>query len=165
MRWVIDSTVLLNFGKTETLWIANRALVDPKMIVEEVRAEILRPASVVAQLREALADGWLQLHRVSSDAEHSAMGGLRQQIPRLGAGECASLAACLANGWALASDDRDARRVAGSLDVPITGTTGILLRAIRRETIDVATAEGVFERMIAAGYHAPVVRLADLLTS
>jgi hypothetical protein len=47
----------LNFGKLGTLWIADRALLESKVIVEEVRAEILRPAIAVAQLRDALEDG------------------------------------------------------------------------------------------------------------
>jgi|SRR5215217_1722095 len=165
MTWVIDSTVVLNFGKAESLWIVDQALIETKMVVEEVKAEILHPASVVSQLRDALAGGWLHLHRLSLDAEHAAMEALRQQRPRLGDGECASLAVCVAYGWALASDDRDARRVAASRGVPVTGTTGILLRAVRRELIELPMAESVFERMIAAGYHAPVTRLSDLMVS
>jgi predicted nucleic acid-binding protein len=90
------------------------------------------------------------------------MNTLREQMPRLGAGESGSLAACVANGWALASDDRDARRVASSRGVPVTGTTGILLRAVRLDLIDLDTAESVFQRRIAGGYHAPVARLAEL---
>lgn len=163
MTWVIDSTVLLNFGKLGTLWIADRALLESKVIVEEVQAEILRPPIAVSQLRDALEDGRIHLHRITAEAEHSAMHTLREQTPRLGAGECGSLAACIANGWALASDDRDARRVASSRGVPVTGTTGVLLRAVRLDVIDFETAESVFQRMIAGGYHAPVTRLAELL--
>jgi predicted nucleic acid-binding protein len=110
MTTVFDATVLLNFGRRQALWMIKQTFPAPRIVVEEVVAEILYPPEAVDELHAAMAAGWLRLHRISSDAEVIAVEELRQRTPRLGPGESASLAACLANGWAFASDDRDARR-------------------------------------------------------
>ncbi|HEY7035391.1 MAG TPA: DUF3368 domain-containing protein [Thermomicrobiales bacterium] len=163
MTWVLDTTVLLYFGRFESLWIIKHALIDPKLVVDEVVAELLRPPTAVNQLQAALTDGWLRRHPLSSDAELASLEALHQQRPRLGSGEAGGLAACIANGWALVSDDQDARRVATTHGVPVTGTIGTLLRAIRREIIEVDPAEALLRRMIEAGYRSPVAQLANLL--
>jgi predicted nucleic acid-binding protein len=163
MTWVLDSTVVLNFGRFEALWVVDRALLDHKVVVTEVVEEILRPPLAVKQIRVALADDWLGLHRVATGGELAWLGSHRQQMPRLGAGEAASLAACLMHGWAFASDDQDARRFAAARSISVTGTIGILLRAIRLESIDNYAAEELLRQMIAAGYRSPIDRLADLL--
>jgi predicted nucleic acid-binding protein len=163
MTWVLDTTVVLYFGRLEALWVIQQGLTDPKTVVDEVVAELRRPPVAVNQLHAAMTDGWLRRHVLSTDAELEAHAALHQQRPRLGAGEAASLATCIANGWALASDDQDARRVATTRTVPVTGTIGILLRAIRREVLGVAPAEELLQLMIEAGYRSPVTHLADLL--
>ena len=38
MTWVIDSTVLLNVGKADALWIIEQGLVDPKRVIERLES-------------------------------------------------------------------------------------------------------------------------------
>jgi predicted nucleic acid-binding protein len=49
--------------------------------------------------------------------------------------------------------------------ITITGTIGIILTAVRSGVIEMTTAEMVYQEMLAAGFRAPVRRLADWLGS
>lgn len=163
MTWVIDTTDLFNLGRTNSLWILQDALVDPKIVTTSAYAEILYPESVVQQIRQALSDGWIELYDASANAEVVAGESIYCRLSRLGAGEFASLAACIAHGWSFASDDLDARRAATSISVPLTGTVGILLRAVQRDIVSLAAADTMLDLMIAAGYYAPVARISDII--
>ncbi|MBI5652151.1 MAG: DUF3368 domain-containing protein [Chloroflexi bacterium] len=63
-----------------------------------------------------------------------------------------------------ATDDWDARRVAQRLGIPITGTLGILAILVKDETLTVTEADALLARMIAAGFHAPVQSIKNVLT-
>lgn len=144
-----------------------RQSVDTQLIaVEAVLDEVHLPPAFAA-VRHALDIGLIHRHRLSTADELAWLAGLRSHGPRLGAGEVESLAACFANGWDFASDDRDARRMASSVEtdhrIVVTGTIGMHVRAVRREIVDPATAELLFQEMVARGFRAPVSRLLDLL--
>jgi predicted nucleic acid-binding protein len=136
------------------------------LVVDEVISEVRRPPAA-PELRRALDFDWFQRYSLSSDEEYGWISELRQRTPRLGPGEVASLAACLVNNWAFATDDRDARRLASSIrrdrPVAVTGTIGLLVSAVRRGVIDLSSAETVYQAMIDEGFRTPIERLADLL--
>jgi predicted nucleic acid-binding protein len=62
----------------------------------------------------------------------------------------------------LATDDQKARRIGLQRGLEITGTFGFLLFAIRFEHIDLATANNLLHKMIAAGYHSPGEDLGEI---
>ena len=62
-----------------------------------------------------------------------------------------------------ATDDLDARRVAQRHRIPLSGSAGILVLAVRRNIVTLQEANALFARMLAAGYRAPVQRLDSLL--
>lgn len=65
---------------------------------------------------------------------------------------------------ALATDDLAARRLAGELDVPVTGSIGLLVLGIERDRIDTETADGLVETWrTERGYYAPVESVTELL--
>ena len=165
MSLVLDATVLINFGVVRGFWLLRASVSAPIRVVEEVVAEI-RSSPAREELRQAMADGWLRRHRLTSPDERQWFADLARQTPRLGAGERASLAACLAHGWTLATDDRDARRLAGKVGadrgVAVTGNIGLLLNAIDAGVVDLDAAEALYRTMIDQGFRAPFDRLADL---
>jgi predicted nucleic acid-binding protein len=55
----------------------------------------------------------------------------------LGLGEASSLAVAACRGFRFASDDQAARREAGRLGVGLTGTIGILAKAVRLRICDI----------------------------
>jgi len=58
-------------------------------------------------------------------------------------------------GFRFASDDQAARREAGRLGVGLTGTIGILAKAVRLRICDIKTADRYLAKMIAHGFYAP----------
>ena len=82
--------------------------------------------------------------------------GYRDLISFLGRGEASCIAAARGRGGAFASDDRVAREAARSRGVPVTGTIGLLLAAVRRDLVDPEEADAILERMVRHGFRSPV---------
>jgi predicted nucleic acid-binding protein len=164
---ILDATVIINFGAMEALPLIHQVLARPILVADEAAAEIRHPPSAVEQLHQAIADGWLRRHRLATVEEFTWLAELQQRAPSAGAGEIASIAACLANGWSFATDDRRARILAATAaegrKVEVTGTVGILVSAVRLRVIDRSEAERLYQGMIAAGCHGPVRRLSEAL--
>ena len=86
--------------------------------------------------------------------------GFEQTMPRLlGRGERTSLAIAFNRRAAIATDDGLARKVARNLGISITGTIGVLQRAVQREILSDSQAQQALDEMIAAGYYSPVSKL------
>lgn len=81
---------------------------------------------------------------------------------RLGAGEAACIALALVHGYRICTDDRDARKMAAQLQVPVTDTLGLLVRLVELGHLAEVEADTLLKGMLAAGYHAPVTSLAEL---
>ena len=102
---------------------------------------------------------WLQL-LVLEQNEQALMSTLSQS---LGAGEASCLAVAVHRQGRVFTDDRDARKVAAQLQIPVSGTLGILVRLIDREHLSVEEADNILSIMIEAGYRSPVTSLQQLL--
>jgi predicted nucleic acid-binding protein len=64
----------------------------------------------------------------------------------------------------VATDDLAARRLATELDMPVTGSIGLLVLGIKREHIDSETADEWLEVWRdERGYYAPVESVTELL--
>ena len=86
----------------------------------------------------------------------------QHHLPSLGRGEGTCLAVAYNRKAILATDDQKARRIGLQWGLEITGTLGFLLFAIRIDHIDLATANNLLHKMIAAGYHSPVEDLGKI---
>jgi len=103
--------------------------------------------------------GWLPKATLSADEEAQAAN-----LPtRLGAGEAESIAVAHSRNWWLATDDRDARHIAAQLGVITTGTVGILVYCVNSRPVRLEQANELLERMVSAGYRAPVSRLDEFV--
>jgi len=60
------------------------------------------------------------------------------------------------------TDDRDARRLAQLMVIPISGTLGILQASVDEEYLDLALADQLLTEMVEAGYRSPVRSLREL---
>jgi predicted nucleic acid-binding protein len=87
----------------------------------------------------------------------------RQLSTALGAGERKCLAAAARRQGMLASDDADARRAARRFRVPVTGTIGILVLAVRKSHLDLAEASSLLSGIFDLGYRSPVAKLDGLI--
>jgi predicted nucleic acid-binding protein len=153
---VLDTTVLNNFlqaGCVELLQqMPTVAYVCPAVFAEIERG--IRLGKVPSADLE-----WLPKATLSADEEALAAG----LPPRLGAGEAESIAVAYSRNWWLATDDRDARRIAARLRITTTGTVGILVYCVNSHFVRLEQANELLERMVSAGYRAPVSRLDEFV--
>ena len=73
------------------------------------------------------------------------------------------LAIAAERGYVFACDDRLARSEAARLAIPLTGTVGILIKAVRIGAIDLKKANAILKLMIQAGFYAPVTRITPAM--
>ena len=55
------------------------------------------------------------------------------------------------------------RQFAQRAGVPVIGSVGILIRSVQKELLSLHAAQGLLDRMVAAGYRSPINRLDDLM--
>ena len=120
-------------------------------ILRELADEVVVPPAVMQELEAGLAQGidlpdmasqdWMTIRRKAADLTLPA-------VTDLGRGEVEVLAMALATPGAVAVlDDRLARRAAASMDIPFTGTLGLLLDA---KHVDLVPAvEPILDQLVA----------------
>ena len=125
MLVVSNTSPLLNLaiiGQLSLLRQQFGQILMPTGVLEELRVEEALPGS--AQLRDAIAAGWLQVQEVENQ---ELVQLLRRDLDR-GEAEAIALALQLQADWTLV-DEREGRKIAKRLGLRVTGILGILLRA------------------------------------
>lgn len=128
----------------EEVWI-------PNAVQEELRLDVDLPGSEI--IRQALADGWLKVKPIENAAFVQV---LARELDR-GEAEAIVLAIEMGAGRILL-DEREARRVAKALQLPVTGVLGILLSAYKAEQLSLPMVTILDVLQEKAGF-----RLADSL--
>jgi len=125
-RWAVNASPIIVLAKIEQQYLLT-ALADeivvPQAVVDEINAgPIGDPA------RRFLISSPLPVVKVSVDPTIQAWD--------LGSGETAVLSyAFERKGWKAVIDDGAARRCARALDIPMTGTLGVILKAWKAQLI------------------------------
>jgi predicted nucleic acid-binding protein len=152
---VADTTIWSNFahaGQPRLVPAAYPGVASPQQVLDEI-AE--------GQRLGHLGDfDWRFVKRVRLTRDEAK--GAERLETTLGPGEAACLAVAAARGVVVLTDDRDARTVAGSLGVRVSGTLGVLARLVAVEEISTNKADGFLARMIRAGYRSPVKSLKEI---
>lgn len=157
---VADTTVLINFGRTGAFQLLRRLYSRQLMIVSEVEEEV-RDTHSRRSLDTALREGWIEEHTLEDPKELFLFGNL---LGRLEKGEAASLALAKVQRWRLATDDKKAREIAkGELHLTVTGSIGILVKAMNQGICTVDDADRWHRLMRRQGYHSPITSIKDLL--
>lgn len=157
MITLLDNTVLSNFSTVERPDLVQLALGETAATVEEAYAEL----QAGIQLGRLPPCDWSWLPVLSlSESERVTYERLRE---RLNAGEAACLALATGRECRVFTDDRDAREIAADMQIPISGTLGLLVRLVDQGFLSLQEADDLLGRMIAAGYHSPVTRLAEIM--
>ncbi|HSS48378.1 MAG TPA: DUF3368 domain-containing protein, partial [Thermoanaerobaculia bacterium] len=140
----VDASSLIFLARTASLHLLKSLapkLVVPIPVLEEIRAKGIEDAS----LQAVEGSPWLSVVQVSYEQERA--GGLT-----LGKGESAVLAWARSHPGAFAVlDDQRARSHAFSLQIPVIGTLGVVLRAKRLGMIP--SVRPVVESLIAKGMY------------
>ena len=157
--WFFDSVTLSNFALADGLDVLAARYRGHGFVTTQVVDELTRGVTAgYAPLAGCLVlvDKGI-LRPVSLDqAERITFG---QLVAHLGQGEAGTIAAAKHRQGVVVTDDLAARRTCADMDIPVTGTIGILLVAVRDRQLTMVAANELLHRMITAGFHSPVRRL------
>jgi predicted nucleic acid-binding protein len=160
---ILDCCCFSNFALSNSLFILKNLYSKSAFITEFVSAEILRGVQIghkdLAKIQDSLREGWLKEVVLSTKKEKSLYKTLSVS---LGLGEASSIAVAKSRGFFFACDDRAARREAGFLDIKLTGTLGILKKAMQNKTINLKEGNLILTEMIAKGFYSFVNSLKEI---
>jgi predicted nucleic acid-binding protein len=156
MRAIVNNTVLSNLANVRRSDLLRR-LFDPEVVAP---GEVLTELKAGERLHRIPEGQWSWLRQVQlTSGERALAARLRRTVD---AGEAACLAVASARNWMFLTDDRDARRLAQLMVIPISGTLGILQASVDEEYLDLALADQLLTEMVEAGYRSPVRSLREL---
>lgn len=156
MILLLDNTVLSNFALVQRIELLTKALGSQVAITPQVLGEFADGVTK-GRLPETRLN-WLEI--VDLAAEEESL--FRELSTRINVGEASCLAVAAQRNGRVLTDDRDARKLAAQLKIPVSGTLGILLRLVQIEVLTMPDANEFLGQMITAGYRSPVEKLEDL---
>ena len=161
---IFDNCVLSNFALSNSLNViktlyANKAHITDFASAENLRG-ILKGYKGLIRIRDAIRSGWLKEITLKSKEEKALFESLSVSM---GIGEASSIAVAKTREFVFACDDKVARREASLLGVKLTGTIGILIRAVRKNIVNSKRADEILNHMIAYGFYSPVNSIEEIL--
>ena len=128
---------------------------------------LVMPTTVREELQEGERLGLLPSLDWSAipvaEPERTQLAEIGQLTPSLDRGEIACLALARLHGAIAITDDRDARKVAQTLGLKVSGTLGALIQLIRHHGLTLEDGDRLLAKMIAAGYRSPRKSLESYL--
>ncbi|MFW6124426.1 MAG: hypothetical protein ACOC5G_04315 [Acidobacteriota bacterium] len=160
---IFDCRSLSNFALSDSLFILEnlykKSAYSTNLVSAEILTGIQQGHKDLREIHQALKQGWLKDAVLKSAKEKSIYEVLSVS---LGQGEASSIAIAKCRGFIFACDDRAARRESELLRVKLTGTLGILKKAIRNEIINLYQGHRILTKMIKAGFYSPVKSLNEI---
>lgn len=157
MTALLDNTVLSNFARIGKTHLLEMAFDGAASTTEQAMTEF-QNGIATGKLPETDLS-WLAVLSLQ-EKERSVYQKLRS---RLDAGEAACLAWAYGRKSIVFTDDRDARETASQMQIPVSGTLGVLLRLIDLRVLTLVQADAILNEMIALGYRSPLSTLASLV--
>ena len=163
---ICDCCCISNFALSNSLSLLKCLYGDSVFITDFVSAEILRGLQKghkdLEKIRISVKEGWLKETALVKKEEKSLFQTLSVS---LGLGEASSIAAAKTRGFLLACDDKTARREAGLLGVKITGTLGLLKKAVLNNCLSLKDGDLILMEMISKGFYSSVSSLSEIRIS
>ncbi|MBI5375246.1 MAG: hypothetical protein HZA77_07410 [Candidatus Schekmanbacteria bacterium] len=160
---IFDCCVLSNFALSDSFNIVKSIYANTSYITDFVSVEILKGFqkgyTELAEIRNAVRDGWIKEIALSGKEEKNLFESLSIS---LGLGEASSIAVAKTRELVFACDDKAARYEANYLKVKLTGTLGILKKAVNVKNITLKEADSILNRMIGCGFYSPVNSIKDI---
>ena len=154
---LIDNTVLSNFARIKKA----------KSIPLAFEGDIGTTTQVIEELNRGTILGRLPTYpheQLQIVTMTTAENKLYQQLAiSLGDGEASCLAVASHRKWTVATDDKSGRKWGRRLQIPLTGTLGILVLLVTRKQITRAEGNTWLQEMIKADYRSPVQTLDPLI--
>lgn len=161
---VFDNCVLSNFALSGSLEIIRTLYAKVAYITDFVSAEYMQGITqghdALIGIRQALIEGWLKEITLKGKVERRLFESLSVS---LGLGEASSMAAAKARSYVFACDDRAARKEADLLGIRLTGTVGILAKAVISKVVNGKKADEILKIMVQNGFYSPVMSVKEVL--
>jgi hypothetical protein len=156
MRAIVDNTVLSNLAIVRRPELLQQLFGGEVAVPTEVRREL----AAGERLRRIPTCNWSWLKEIKlTRAERTLAERLGKTLDT---GEATCLALAFTRRLILLTDDRDARRLAQLMKVPLSGTLGLLQLGVDEGFLDLPTANSLLAEMISRGYRAPIRTLQEL---
>lgn len=161
-KWVFDTVVLSNFLLSDSTHILEKRYKGRGVITTEVYDEI---SAGIFQIRSL---GYIELLIEKGILSlcplvRKERGYFREMIAFLGHGEASCIAFARNRRAVVATDDRTARKHCANMNIPVTGTIGILKASVQDSLLTLEQANDILYRMIASGFFSPVNSITDIL--
>lgn len=157
--YVFDTGPLRHFALEGWLGVLRFVTEDGRVVIpESVEEEIQAQAGSAPALGQILACSWIQVDRRSDRAfSHAFADFERRLVDSQGRnrGECGVLALGSLSPCTLIIDDRVPRRIAKDRGMKLSGTLGLLCRAIREKRLTVDMVEHLADDLLAGAYRLP----------
>jgi predicted nucleic acid-binding protein len=155
---VADNTVLSNFALIGREDILAKLFKDMLFTAEEVLEELKR-----GEQRNVLPKRdwqWIKVLKIESSQKEFLF---RLFAESLGKGESSCLSIAISRELKVLTDDKDARRLAQRRGVPISGTIGVLVEAVRDGYLSTEEGNTMLSDIIEKGYFSPFETLDGLI--
>lgn len=153
-----DNTILSNFVLIGREGILNKVFKNRIFTTEEVKEELQQ-----GENRGVLPKGnwrWIKVLKIETPQEEFLF---RLFSASLGKGESSCLSLATTRNLKMLTDDLDARRLAQRKGIPVSGTIGVLIAAVRGGIISFDEGNLMLSKMIDKGYFSPFDKLNELL--
>jgi predicted nucleic acid-binding protein len=161
-KWFFDAVVLSNFLFADAVTLLKERYRNKGIITREVYDEISAGFAEYPELKNVeklLDDKSFRLVSLSKRARKFYL----ELILHLGKGESACIALARVTSGVVVTDDRAARLQCRNMNIPVTGTVGILKAAILSGQTNLTRADAYLKTMIKAGFYAPVRSLSEII--
>lgn len=168
MAVITNTTLISNFasvGQLELLHQLWGKLYLSEQVFNEIQTGLIQGYTFYAGIDQLIfpfsKSGWLHLTALNNPDEFQLFG---QLLATLHNGEASCLAIAYHRHWTFLSDDKAARKGSASLNVPVSGTVGVLLSLVKRNQLASSEADAILQQMVQLGYRSPIASLNEILS-
>jgi len=161
-KWIFDTVVLSNFLLSESSSILKERYNRRGIVTSEVFDEISSGFVEYPKLgiiQDLIHEQAIILQPLSI----SEYGDYQGLINHLGKGEASCIALAKKKNVVVMTDDRAARMQCAQMNIPFSGTLGILKASYLDQQIDLEEADSILHRMTSHGFYSPVRNISDIV--
>jgi hypothetical protein len=157
MLLIADTTVISNFAYANRLDLLKD--IGNTCTTEEVMDELK-----AVKRKEDLQIGFSNIFNEILKMDEDEMNTFTRLCSKFGRGEASCLAIALHRNAGILTDDLDARRFAQQGSISVSGSVGILIKAIDLGQLSREQGNHLLHLMIAKGYYSPIETLDEFLS-
>ena len=162
MKWVFDTVSLSNFLISDPIFLLEKRYKKRGFITWEVYDELSAGMLEYPKLKQinALLKSRVFNLVTLSIAEHKHF---LEMIGHLGKGEASCIAYAKERNAIVVTDDRATRKRCSIMEIPFTGTIGILKSSYLDGHITLPQADDILSEMIEAGFYSPIRSISSIV--